>query len=391
MIKLPKTLTVLSFILLLLALPAKHAYAAARIYFQPTSANVAQNSEFTLFVMVNAETNQIMGSDAVISYAGADLEVTNVSNGTNFFPEFQYANNPTGRLELHGYISAAYQYKTGTGTLASIKFKAKKGSGSSTISFVCTGSGNDTLMLNTEGTNILSCSQLNQAAITYASSGVPTPTDTPAGPTPTPTPQSGSNTVPYCASLTADVTTATGNPTPVTFACAGVDPDGYLNAAEFTFGDGTKQLVEQNAGSPGSISTKHTYTTIGTLGASCRVRDNNNVFSPVPDVCKKVITIRPKPTPTPRTLAYAPTGTIAPTPTPDEAEIIDEVPTPTETLVPSPTEEPVEESANVPWLILGAAGLFGVGGLLYLLGNQRRPPIPPVSPGGGGPTVSSSG
>ncbi|KKU82025.1 MAG: hypothetical protein UY10_C0043G0001, partial [Microgenomates group bacterium GW2011_GWA2_47_8] len=134
-----------------------------------------------------------------------------------------------------------------------------------------------------------------------------TPTSTPSH---TPTPTTPANAAPYCASLTSDITAATGTPQTVTFTCAGVDPGGDITGAEFVFGDGAKELVQKNVGSPGSISVTHTYTTVGTLGVSCRVRDNDQVFSAPTDACKRIITIRPKPS------GAAPTAGLTLTPTP---------------------------------------------------------------------------
>ena len=368
-----------------LSAPFTRAYAAPNVRFSPTSATVVVNEELTVTVQIDAETNTVIASDAVVSYAGDDLSVVAVSNG-GFFPEFSFANNPTGRLELHGYISASYQNRTGTGTLATIRFKAKKGSGSSAVSFTCSGAGNDTNIITTAGINILSCSQTNQVGVSYLGTTTPTPTPTPPAGGPTPTPGSGTNTIPYCASLSSDVSSTVGAPLAVRLSCAGVDPDGYISAAEFTFGDGTSQLVEQNAGSPGSISTTHTYTTIGTLGASCRVRDNNQVFSPTTDTCKTIITIRPRSTQAPSSRRVVIPQEEEVTPTPEEVALVEETPEPTPEEIPTPTPaQPTPGSRRIPWwMILGSLGLIGVGALLYVFGRKKHlatppPPPPPAS------------
>ncbi len=220
------------------------------------------------------------------------------------------------------------------------------------------------------------------APIAYAQTATATPTTT-ATPTSTPTTTPTStpaNTSPYCASLTSDITTATGSPQTVNFSCAGVDPGGIILAAEFVFGDGTSKVVEKNVGSPGSISISHTYTTIGTLGASCRVRDNDNQYSPASDACKRIVTIRPNPSKTPAagtTTSITPTGTstIIQTPTPT----IDIQPTlyPEEPLVAS------DGGSNTPWWIAG--GVISLI-LAFLLLRRRRhavpphPPVPPIPP-----------
>jgi LPXTG-motif cell wall-anchored protein len=205
------------------------------------------------------------------------------------------------------------------------------------------------------------------------SSPTSTPTNTPTH-TPTPT---TSNSAPYCASLTSDITTANGTPQSVTLTCAGVDPGGLIMAAEFVFGDGTSQIVEKNVGSPGSISVVHTYTTIGTLGVTCRVRDNDNVFSPAVDACKKIITIKPGASPT-ATATKSPTTTLAATPTntPIATVTAELTPTPTANLYPTPIEETLVESntgsSSIWWILAGAVSLI----MAFLLLRRRRPRIP---------------
>lgn len=354
------------------------AYAAPKIYFDPATKTVVQNNEFQIDLKIDAESNQVIGSDVVVSYAGADLDITSVTSGS-YFPEFQYADNASGRLELHGYVTSIYQGKTGAGTLATLKFKSTKSTGSSALTMNCNGSGNDTNMLSNSGQNILSCNSINQVALTY--SGTASSTNTP---TPTSTQNQGGNqnNIPTCTSIAANITNVQGTPQAITLTCSGADQSGDINGAEFTFGDGTKQLVEKNVGSSGSITTTHTYTSIGTFGASCRVRDNNYVFSSVPSGCKQNITIRPKPTHMPSTAtptqSTARTTTIAPVPTVPIVSIISVTPYPTLVLMPSPTLYPPEEtggaySSRFWWIVGGVASLL----LAFLLLRRKKPPQTP--------------
>lgn len=103
----------------------------------------------------------------------------------------------------------------------------------------------------------------------------PTSTPTPS-PTVTPTPVAG-NINPICVDLTVNPETGTV-PYTVTLTCTGRDDDGDITAAEFTMPDGSTKLVEQNVGSPGSLTTTYTVTTSGAYSFSCRVRDNNDVW-----------------------------------------------------------------------------------------------------------------
>jgi hypothetical protein len=388
MVKLPKLLTSLLLCLMAYACPVAVAYAAPSLQLDRPTVSVQQNATFQEKINIAVESNQVQSSDAIIKYVGADLEVTSVTNG-GFFPEFSYANDASGTLEIHGYTTTGAVI-TGNGVLATITFKAKKNSGSSAITYACTGSTNSTNILTTGGQNILTCGQTNQASISFTSAGATntvTPTATTApGVTnsPTPTPVPGDNVIPVCASLYSDVSMAVGTPQQVTFTCSGVDSNGYINAAEFIFGDGTSQIVEKNVGSPGSIATTHTYSTIGSLGASCRVRDNTGTYSSVPDNCKKIITIK-QATKTTSTSTGTGSSLATPTPTPAVVSLVSETPEPTAEPTIEPTVSPEELTDTVPgsgpnrlWWIIG--GLIAIILAILLLKRRGPPPMPPMPP-----------
>ena len=395
--KLPALIPALFLCLLAYAFPQAAAYASPSLLFDPANTAAVQNNTFQEKITINVDTHQVQSSDAVVTYAGADLEVVSVTNG-GFFPEFSFANDPAGTLEIHGYSTTGSAI-TGTGTLATIVFKAKKGSGSSSISYTCSGGTDNTNILSTAGQNILNCTQLNQVGVSYSgditATSTPTPTTT-SGTTVTPTPTQvpGNNTSPSCTHLTTDVVSAVGTPLAVTFTCSGSDPDGTITASEFIFGDGTSQVVEKSAGSSGSIATTHTYTTIGTLGASCRMRDNNQAYSSIPDSCKKIIKIKQAP----KTItASAQTGSSTTVRTPALVSIISETPTPEpEAVLPSPETTPEPYQAPQPqawppkpvWILGGVVALS----IAFFLLRRRRPPrsnpppVPPMNP----PTPTNS-
>lgn len=138
------------------------------------------------------------------------------------------------------------------------------------------------------------------------------PSDTPTE-TPTATPTGTTNTTPECTDLALNPTTGT-TPFSVTLTCTGKDSDGDITAVEFTLPDGTTKLVEQNVGSPGSLTTTYTVSQDGSYNFSCRVRDNNQKFSDVPDVCRESLNLNVQVTSTPR--PPGPTSTATPVPTP---------------------------------------------------------------------------
>ena len=141
--------------------------------------------------------------------------------------------------------------------------------------------------------------------VTPSATPTSTPTATP-GPTATPSPTPNpNNTKPECIELTVEPTTGTV-PYTVTLTCTGKDVDGDITAAEFTLPEGSTKLVEQNVGSPGSLTTTYTVTGSGANSFSCRVRDNNFAWVSS-DACR----LSTGPTPTP-----GPSGTPTPIPTP---------------------------------------------------------------------------
>lgn len=155
----------------------------------------------------------------------------------------------------------------------------------------------------------------------------PTLTVTPSStPTITPTP---TNSPPRCTGLS--VSPGAGiKPLTVTFACSGFDPDNDITAAEFGFGGSEKQLVEKGTGQFGSITVTHTYTQAGTYHVTCRVRDNNQVFSSYPDYCKYTVVVRDN------SIAPTPKRTPIPTMIPEINPVV--YPESTSTMAPTPTQ-----------------------------------------------------
>lgn len=371
---------------------AQQVLAAPRLSLDPIAASVSNGSTVQLHVTIDAESNQAFGSDAIISYPSSDLEVTGVTSG-GFFSDFSWANDSgNNKLEIHGFFSTLYSGKSGSGTLATISFKAKKDSGTALASFVC-GSGSTTRILDTSGTNILSCSSLNQSVLSFTGTQTQ-PTNTPI-PTATPNPTatsapSNNNINPVCEGLSVNRTSGTV-PLTVTLTCTGSDKNNDVNFAEFSFGDNQEQHIEKNVGQYGSITTNHTYTIAGSFVASCRVRDNNAAFSSRPETCQKIITVSRGQQQATRTIA-SPTPTPIPTISTQIVTLSTVTPTPEET--PSPTPIPKQaEGSQFPWGSIAIGGLL-LGGLyfvwMWIVRNKNQqipppnmpsdlPPPPPVS------------
>lgn len=347
----------------------KAALAAPRLYLDPSSISVQKDHEFSVVLKIDAESNQVIGSDATLNYAGDDQEVVGVDNG-GYFPEFTWANSATGKLEIHVYTPSIYQAKTGGGTVATIKFKAKKDSGSSTLTFGCTSAGNDTNIVNNSGQNILACSNLNQTSITYT--GAPAPSPSPSL-SPTPAPSAPPNVAPVCESLTLNPSSATGIPKSIAFSCKGKDDDNQITGAEFKFGDGSTPLIVSNTiGSTGVINITHSYTKAGTMNVECRLRDTSSAFS---NICKQTLVIKTQPTVTP-----TPKPKASPTPKGKVLSLVDESTTPTQRPIatPGPIVEEKEDSKPSAKALLWILPIIMGFGLIYLLYRYYKSTPPPI-------------
>lgn len=151
--------------------------AAPRLYFDPSSVTVTHNLDFTVNIQIDAGASQVFGADALINLPLGDIAIKSITNG-GYFTDF---SNPAGTAEIHGFLSAPNTFKTGVGTFAVVTFTPLKSAGTDTVGFTCSASGNDTEILDVNGTNILACSSLNQLALTYSGTQSPNPTPTPTG------------------------------------------------------------------------------------------------------------------------------------------------------------------------------------------------------------------
>lgn len=376
-----------------------------KVKLSPATATIPVGQTKTIDVVFNSDNVFISGVAARITFpvSSNDLIVTGITTNTNLagsgwsFPVSTYSTTDgTTTIDLMAINSTTEGYRTDVNTpLATITLAAQ----SAFTNKVLTLDQGQTQMLKKSDSSDIAGTLTNG---TYSTSGTdtPTPTATPTNtptptptgtitptptptrtPTPTSTPSAG-NTAPTCTSVVVNPSSATGTPLTATLTCTGTDPNGYVNGAEFVFGDGTSQVVTKNVGSPGSVSTAHVYRQIGSLGISCRVFDNNNAYSTIPDGCKKILTIRAgaaaTATPTPKqkgSVLVTTTPSLTPT---DEATGSPE-PTfpPFDTITPTEEPIPVENSQPFPWWLVGAA--LGIIALIvgFLLMRRKKPPYPP--------------
>lgn len=184
------------------------------------------------------------------------------------------------------------------------------------------------------------------------------PTATPSA-TPTITPTSKPNEPPICTGLSASPTSGKA-PLTVALTGNGVDLDGKITAFEFMFGDGETKIVEKDVEGPASHSLEHPYPA-GSYWASLRIKDNNNVWSEIPESCKVKIEVEESavggqessPTPGGPSLTPTPTKTL---------KEITQTPTATSTAIPVP--EVPEAGIALPTILTIISGtlliLFGL-------------------------------
>lgn len=148
---------------------------AASVKFDKGTISVAVGDTFTLDTVVDAASDQITSTDMWIIYDSTFLQAQSASSGA-FFPAV--TNNITaGKVYIAGLITDPGTYKTGSGAVAKITFKALK-NGTTTVSYDCRADVSNTSKViknAVDPTNVIVCSQNGTSIITIGTGGV-TPT-----------------------------------------------------------------------------------------------------------------------------------------------------------------------------------------------------------------------
>lgn len=175
---------------LLLFSAKKEVFAAGSLTLQPATSTAAVDS--TLQVKVNLDTgSDLTGStDVVIHFPASLLQAQAVTDG-GLYPTFtKNIDNTSGKIMATGAVSASDPSKSfqGTGTFATITFKAQA-AGTASVTFDCTqGSTTDSnVVKKADSSDILNCNLVGNGSYTLTSGGG-SPTSTPV---PTPTTASG--------------------------------------------------------------------------------------------------------------------------------------------------------------------------------------------------------
>lgn len=134
---------------------------AATLKFDKTTVTVNANETFQIAVVVDSGTEQISSTDAYVLYDATLLEAQSVAAGS-FFPTV--TNNITsGKVYVAAFVDDPATFKTGSGTIATITFKALK-NGSGTLSFDCP-TGSKIVKNDLNATNIIACSQNGTSSV----------------------------------------------------------------------------------------------------------------------------------------------------------------------------------------------------------------------------------
>lgn len=145
---------------------------AASLKFDKGTVTAAVGDTFTLDATIDAGSDQITSTDMWILYDPALFEAQNASPAA-FFPAV--TNNITsGKIYIAGLITDPGTYKTSTGTVAKITFKALK-NGKATITYDCRvdASNSSKVIKNAvDPVNVINCAQNGTSIVTIGSGGI---------------------------------------------------------------------------------------------------------------------------------------------------------------------------------------------------------------------------
>ena len=151
---------------------------AASLEFDSASSAIEVDETFTVTVDIDAGTDQIEGTDIYVSYDDDLLDLQSVT-GVDYFPIV--GNTPeTSRLYIYGVVANQGEYKTGTGSVATLVFKGVA-EGETDLTFDCDLSKTDTSKIaknDINASNIIDCSQLEVHTVTIGAGSASTSTST---------------------------------------------------------------------------------------------------------------------------------------------------------------------------------------------------------------------
>ena len=145
---------------------------AALLKFDQSTVSIGAGQTFQVQAIVDAQSDQITSTDMWITYDPTLIEAQTASPAA-FFPAVT-SNISAGKTYVAGLITDPGSYKTGSGTVAVITFKALK-NGTATLTYDCRAdaSNSSKVIKNAvDPTNIIVCSQNGTSVVTIGTGGV---------------------------------------------------------------------------------------------------------------------------------------------------------------------------------------------------------------------------
>ncbi len=170
---------------------------AGYLKFDQSSISTSINQTFQVQVIVDAGTDQITSADMWVLYDTNYLEAQSVESGT-FFPAVTNNISP-GKVSVTGLVTDPGTYKTGSGTVATITFKALT-NGSTSLTYDCrTEVSNSSKIIRNDvnATNVIICGSNTTATVNIGVAGsttTSTSTSTQTAPTYIPATSTGGET-----------------------------------------------------------------------------------------------------------------------------------------------------------------------------------------------------
>lgn len=126
-----------------------YAAASATLSLSPNSSSVANGQTFDVNIVLNTAGTNTSGTDISLRFDKDKLNIVDIKNGTIYDQYIgKNINNTTGIATISGLASSTDSLFTGTGTFATITFRAV-GSGTAAVTFNHTpGNKNDTNVAN---------------------------------------------------------------------------------------------------------------------------------------------------------------------------------------------------------------------------------------------------
>ncbi len=178
--------------------------AAAKLYFDPSSANKNLNDTFTVTAKVDSAGEVVGGVDGIGTYDSSRLELVSITKASDMVfgnldsgGSCQIGTSSGGKFSFTCYANVAVDNTAVSGSLVVFTFKAKA-TGTATVNYTCTdGSTVDSNIVKTStSADVISCTSNGSGSYVIGQGSSSSATNTP-----TPTTTSSSTELPQTGSV----------------------------------------------------------------------------------------------------------------------------------------------------------------------------------------------